>query len=239
MSKHLHRIASPKIYPILKKASHYVVKLNPGPHPKDKSLPLMLILRDLLKITKTAKESKRVLNLSKVKIDQKVRKEGKFPVGLMDVVTILDKNYRFIFDNKGKVKLIEISEKEANTKPCKIKYKKIVKGGKIQLNLHDGRTVLVDDNKYKPGDTIVIELPGQKIKEHLPFGKGMLVYISDGKHIGEMAKVVEFKPMPGSNPDKVMLSTTNNETTFETLKKYTFVIGKEKPEINLSGEESD
>jgi len=239
MSKHLHRIASPEIYPIFKKESHYVVKTNPGPHPKNKSIPLMLILRDMLKITKTAKESKRILNLRNVKIDQKVRTDGKFPVGLMDVITILDKNYRFIFDDKGKIKLVRISEKEANIKPCKIKYKKIVKGGKIQLNLHDGRTILVNDNKYKPGDTIIIELPSQKIKEHLPFGKDMLVYISDGKHIGEIAKIVEFKPIPGSNPDRVILSMINRDATFETLKKYTFLVGKEKPEIKLHGEERE
>ncbi len=237
MSKHLHRIAAPKKYPILKKVAHYVIKVSPGPHPKRDSLPLLLILRDLLRLTKNAKESKKLLNSRKVLVDKKVRKDPKFPVGLMDVISIpdLNQNFRVVFDNHGKVRLIEIDEKEAGLKLCKIMDKKLIKKGKIQLNLHDGRNILVDDQKYKSGDSILISLPKQEIKLHLPFEKGMLVYIVDGTHIGEMAKITEFRPMPGSNPDRVLLENVNGET-FETLKKYIFIIGKEKPEINLSGE---
>lgn len=236
----MHRLVSPKMYPILKKEAHYVIKVNPGPHPKDSSLPLAIILRDLLKITKSARESKKVLNAKKVMVDQKVRTDYKFPVGLMDVVSIpeLNVNFRFLFDNKGKVKLVEINESEAKLKPCKIKNKKAVKGGKIQLNLHDGRNVLTNETSYKTGDTIIISLPEQEIKKHLPLDKEIYVYITDGTHIGEVAKVIEFKPMPGSNPDRVTLQTSDGKT-FETLKKYVFVIGKEKPEIKLPGEESE
>jgi small subunit ribosomal protein S4e len=234
MSGHIHRIASPRIYPILRKESHYIVKVMPGPHPKERSLPLLLIVRDVLGITETARETKKVLNDNKVQVDKKFRKEMKFPVGLMDIISIPDinKNYRFLFNEKGDVKLIEIDEKESNIKPCKIVGKTLVKGGKIQLTLHDGRNIIVDDNKYKTGDTLIITLPNQEIKSHFPLDKGVVVYISDGTHRGEVAKVVDFKAMPGSNPDRVLLEKNNGEQ-FETLKKYVFVIGKDKPEIKI------
>ncbi len=240
MSRHIHRLASPKIYPVLKKEAHYIIRANPGPHPKDNSLPLAVILRDLMRLTKSAKEAKKILNANSVLVDQKIRKDYKFPVGLMDVISIpsINSNYRFLFDEKGKVKLVKISENEAKIKLCKIKNKKAAKKGKIQITLHDGRNILIDEKKFNTGDTIEISLPNQEIKKHLPLEKDVYVYITDGTHIGETAKIIEFKSMPGSNQDRVALQT-NDGKSFETLKKYIFVIGKDKPEIKLPGEESE
>lgn len=234
MSKHFHRISAPKNYPILKKTSHYVIKVGAGPHSKDASLPLLLILRDLLRIAHTSKESKKLLNKRKIMVDGKFRRKLNLPVGLMDVISLPEskQSYRFVFGKKGKVLLIKINEKEAGLKFCKIINKKIVKNGKIQLNLHDGRNILVDNPIYKPGDSLLISLPNQEIKKHLSFDKGMLVYITDGKHIGELAKISEVRAMVGSNPDRVLL-TADNGNSFETLKKYVFIIGKDKPEIML------
>ncbi len=231
MKKHEHRIASPKRYPILKKEFHYVVKLGPGPHSKKKGLPLLLMLRDLLKISKTRKETEKILNSRKVMVDNRVVKDVKFPVGFMDTLTVAGDNYRLMFDKHGDVNLIKINDKESSLKICKIKDKKMVAGGKIQLNLHDGRNILVESKDYLPGDSIVISLPEQEIKKHLPCKKEMLVYITDGKHIGEIAKILEFIEVPGLNPDKVILKLNDNE--FETLRKYIFVLGDSKPEVDI------
>ncbi len=231
MKKHEHRIASPKRYPILKKEAHYVIKLGPGPHSKKDGLPLLLLLRDLLKISRTRKETEKILNTRKILVDKRVVKDVKLPVGLMDSITISDDNYRFLYNTHGDVKLVKIDDKESSLKICKIKDKSTVKGGKLQLNLHDGRNLLVDSNEHKPGDSILISLPNQEINKHLPCKKGMLVYITDGKHIGEIAEIYEFIKSPGSNPDRVILKL--NENKFETLKKYLFVIGESKPELNL------
>ena len=234
MSKCFHRISAPKNYPILKKTAHYVIKVGAGPHSKYASLPLLLILRDILKLAHTSKESKKLLNEGKVMVDGKFRGSLNLPIGLMDVISFpkLKQSYRFVFGEKGKVILTNVSEKEAGLKFCKIINKRIIKDGKIQLNLHDGRNILVDNLDYKPGDTLLISLPNQEIKKHLPFDKGMLVYITDGKHIGELARISEVKAMMGSNPDRVLL-TASNGNSFETLKKYVFIIGKDKPEIML------
>src|SRR3989344_2156643 len=47
MSK-LKRLASPKFWPIERKKKRYVVKPKPGPHSLEKSLPLGIIIRDVL-----------------------------------------------------------------------------------------------------------------------------------------------------------------------------------------------
>jgi small subunit ribosomal protein S4e len=236
MSKHISRISAPKKYPILKKIAYYVVKVRPGPHGKDNSIPLLLVLRDLLKVIKNAKEAKILLNSNKIMVDQTVRKDMKFPVGLMDVVSIpaLNQNFRLVFDKDGKIVFTEIDEKESKLKLCKITNKRVIKNKKIQLNLHDGRNLIVNDAPYKAGDTLLLSLPNQEIKKHLVFEKETTVYIMDGRHIGELAKVSDFRPMTGSNPDRVILINEDGEK-FETLKKYIFVVGKEHPEVKLYG----
>ena len=231
MKKHEHRIASPKRYPILKKKFHYVVKIGPGPHPKSKGLPLLLVLRDLLKVSKTRRETEKVLNSRKVMVDKRIIKDVKFPLGFMDTLTVVDDNYRFIFDTHGNVKLVDIDNKESTLKLCKIEDKRLINGGRIQLNLHDGRNILVESNEYVPGDSLLLSVPEQEIKKHLPCKEGMLVYITDGKHVGEVATISEFIETPGLNPDKVILKL--NDNNFETLKKYIFVLGESKPEVNI------
>lgn len=236
MSKHMQRLASPKKYPILKKESVYVIKMAPGPHSKDNSLPLLLILRDMLKLVKTGAEARKLLNMRKIMVDKTVRTSPKFPVGLMDTLYIpeLKQAFRLLFGENGHIQLVEIDEKESGIKPCKILNKRIISKGKVQLNLHDGRNIIVADTKYKPGDTVMVSLPSQEIKKHSPLEKGATVYITDGKHIGEVAKISEFLSMKGSNPDRILLSSKDGN--FETLKKYVFVIGQDKSEIKLLGE---
>jgi len=237
MSKHMHRIAAPRNYPILRKTAHYVIKLSPGPHPKKASLPLLVVLRDVLKVGYTQKEIKHILNDKKVLVDGKVRKSMKFPVGFMDLLSLplLKENFRVLFNKDSSLHFMKINEAESKLKLCKVMDKTLLSKGKTQLNLHDGRNIIVDDKKYKSGDSVLITVPEQKITKHLPLEKDMLVYIIDGKHVGETAKLVDFRSMAGSTADRVMLNSHAGEK-FETLKKYVFVIGKEKPEIHIGGE---
>lgn len=234
MSGHIHRLAAPKRYPILRKIAHYLIKVNPGPHSKKDSVPLLIALRDILKIVQTSREAKKVLNARKIYVDGVVRRDPKFPIGLMDVISIPDENkqFRVVFDKHGRISLIEIKDDEAKLKLCKIVNKKKIKGGKTQLNLHDGRNIIVEKDEFKTGDSLLIEIPSQDIKKHLKFEKDVFVYITDGTHVGEFAKISDFKQMPGPTPDRVVLTNPSGES-FETLKKYVFVVGKEKPEVFL------
>ena len=78
----------------------------------------------------------------------------------MDVVSIpkIDKYYRILPDYKGRLILHEIEEKDATFKLAKINNKTTVKGGKTQLNLHDGRNVLTED-EYKTDDVVLLNIP--------------------------------------------------------------------------------
>ena len=233
MSLHMKRLASPRSWKIPKKSSTWVPKPTAGKHPIEHAIPLGVVLRDYLHIVDTMTEAKRVIGNREIKVDGRVATSHKTPVGLMDVVGIpkTDKNYRVVYDHHGRVVLSEIKTAEAAWKFCRIENKTTVSGGRTQLNLHDGRNVIVKESNYKTGDVLKVAIPEQEIKAHYAFGKGMTAFITGGSHVGEFAKVesVEVIRSPRDN----LVSLKAGESPFSTVKPYVFVVGKDKPEIAL------
>src|SRR5687768_819009 len=79
---------APTFWAIKRKESQFVVRVKPSPHPKHRSYPLGMVLRDVLKVAKTMHEAERILNAGKVKVDGVVRYDPNLAVGLMDVVEL-------------------------------------------------------------------------------------------------------------------------------------------------------
>lgn len=224
VKKHIASISAPKSWPIKRKAEVFLMRPMPG-RKFGLSLPLGLILRDLLHLTTTTKESKKVLKDGKILINKKKRDEVKFPVGFMDVIEIPSANltYRFVLNKRGKLVLQAIDAKEAALKPCKIIGKTSLKGGKKQVNLDDGTNILADNKDYKVGDTLVIESPELKVKEHLKLDKGAFVYITAGTKVGQLGIYEGLKSFVGGQPDNIIVKT--NDGTIETRKEYALVVG--------------
>jgi small subunit ribosomal protein S4e len=144
-------------------------------------------------------------------------------VGLMDVLTVGENNYRCILDTNGKLRYRLISSKEASSKTCRVMGKNTISGGKTQLHLHDGRNIIFDSNpEYKSGDSVVISLPEQEIISHHKFEEGALSYLTGGSHIGETATV---------RSHEIKRSSKDNEVSFDdfgTIADYVFIIGDKK-----------
>jgi len=231
--KHLKRIAAPKAWPILRKTNKFIAKAKPGPHNEKSSIPLTTLLKEMLKIVETSNEVRKVLNNKDILVNQKPAKEIKLAVGFMDVVSIpkTKKNYRMLLNAYGKLQLYEIPETNAGFVLSKIENKTILKAGKIQLNLEDGRNILVSKDTYKTGDTLKIQVPSQKILDHFKMEKGNTAYVIAGKHAGEIGKIKELKKGTGKIPASIILESEKG--AFETVRKYVFVIGREKAEIKI------
>ena len=105
-----------------------------------------------------------------------------------------------------------------------IKNKKSV-GKKIQLNLSDGRNILVDKDAYKTKDSLIVELPEQKIADHLPFTKGAMILLTGGRHMGTVGNVESIE-------GNTLVFKTGSEV-YETTKDHAFVVGKEKPAVSI------
>jgi small subunit ribosomal protein S4e len=235
--KHLKRFKAPKMWPIHKKEETWTTKSSAGPHALDKSLPLVMILRDILGLAANSREAKIILNNGDVLVDGTPRKDHRFPVGFMDVVSIpkINKHYRLIPDHKGRLVLNEIDEKDATFKLVSIENKTTIKGGKTQLNLHDGRNVILEEDDYKTSDVLLLNIPEQKISDSIKFEVGSLALITAGKHTGELGKIDEINITQSSKSNTVLIET--EEGSFLTLAKYVFVVGTDKPVISLLGDD--
>jgi len=215
-----------------KKRKKWVVRPRAGPHKKIESIPLLTIIRDMIKLTDTGKDAKSIIKSKEIFVDGKARRDHKYPVGLFDVLEIpkVGKQYRMVPSKSG-FNLIEISKNEAKLKLCRITGKNILKGKKIQLNLHDGKNIIVDKDNYKTGDSLLIELPSQKIVDHVKIDKGVLSIITAGQNKGIVASIKEIITTRSREPNKVICAKESKQ--FEAIKDYVFVVGKDKPLIKI------
>jgi small subunit ribosomal protein S4e len=230
-SKHMKRYAAPRSWAIPRKEYVWAVKSVPGPHEKDKSIPLMIALRDILHIGQTSAEVRKILGRREVLVDGKVRINYKHPVGLMDVLSIpkIDQHYRIMLDQRGKIALRKIEATQASWKLARIMNKTMIKAGKLQLNLHDGRNILVNKDNYKVGDVLKISLPDQKILSKFTFGEGYLAMLTGGAHIGTICKIKKIEKTRNPMPNIVEF-----HEGFNTIVDYVFMVGTDKSEIETA-----
>ncbi len=230
MKKHLKRLAAPRSWSIARKTQKWAIKPSPGPHPQEWAIPLGSVLRDMLGHCDTGREAKRIIGSRNVMVDGKMVTNHKHPVGIMDVISIpaVKEHHRFLLDSRGHYTNVKLTDKEATWKMVRIENKTTVRGGQIQLNLHDGRNILLEKNAYKSGDTLKISLPDQKILGHYPLEKGNAAILIAGKHAGELVHVENYTPT--RNPRENIVTF---EEGFATVKDNVFIVGKKKPEIKL------
>ncbi|MBR9675775.1 30S ribosomal protein S4e [Candidatus Woesearchaeota archaeon] len=228
VKSHLKRIATPKTWKIKRKKNVFVTRPKPGAHKISMGVSLNTFFKEVLRYCKTTKEVRQILHNKEVLVDGKRRKNPRFLVGLMDVVSIpsIKENYRLVLSDKGVLTHLKIEGKEANLKPSKIMNKTLIKEGKVQLNLSDGRNILLKKDSYKTGDTLLFELPSQKIVKHLKLGVGSYVVLGRGKHAGMGGVVSEIK-------DNDISFKNKDGEVLKTKKAYAFVVGEKKAEIKI------
>ena len=241
MSKHLKRLLAPRFWGLRRKETKFAVKPRPGPHPARYSIPLQVVVRDILKIAENGREAKKIIKQRAVLVDGKARTDFKYPAGLMDVIEIptLGAAYRVVPTKKG-LGLLEIDKDEAKKKLCRIEKKAGLRGGEVQISTHDGRSLRFgkgdakkykECNEYKLGDSLLIELPSQKIIEHLRMDRGSLAVITQGRKVGKSVKIVEI--MPARARGASMAVCQLDKEKIEVSKAHMFVVGRAKPSIKL------
>ena len=225
---HLKRIPSPKSWEIMKKENKFIIRPFAGSASFEKGLAIGTILRDYLKYAKSAKEAKYILNNKEILVNKIRRKNIHDPAGLMDIIDIpsMNKAFRMLLTKKGKLELLELKEDEKNLGIFKILNKTLLKKGNIQLNLSGSKNILVKDQKYRPGDTITLDLSTKKIKDHFKLEESSFVYLTGGKHVAESGTIEKIDGV------QLIFKTKGNQS-LETSKNHAFVIGKEKSAITL------
>lgn len=184
---HSNRNNMGRFWPVPRKGTKYVAV---SIHNKNNSIPLSVVMRDILKLVKSVKELKKTLNEKNVKINGKDIKNIKYPVSLFDVVSIQDKNYRTNFNGK-KMFFEEIKKDNANSKVLKIIGKKNLGKSIMQFNLMDGVNI-ISDEKANVGDSVVFDFNNKKIKKIIKMEKGNSAFVISGKNSGMKGKILEI-----------------------------------------------
>jgi small subunit ribosomal protein S4e len=216
MTRRLKRRAAPRAWTIPRKGTKWVQRVAPGPHAQDQSVPLVLVLRELRRLARSAREAQILLRQGSVRVDGRVVHDPARGVGLMDTVSFaapLDEHFRVLKDRRGK----------------RVRRKTTISGGGLQVTLHDGRNLLCPAKAtWKVGDSLKLELPAQKVTGHLPLQPGQLAYVAGGSHVGQLARIERIEVRNSPQPNRVHFSEG-----FSTTKEYVFVVGADAPQITL------
>lgn len=218
----------PTAWPTFRKTQTFATRPNPGSMKRKYVVPVSVFLRDVLKVVYTTKEAKYAVYKKYILINGEVVQDIRAPIGLFDVVEItkLNKKYSFIFDTKGRIKIIEIKDSNIYTK---VTNKTLIRGGKVQINTLSGFNILVDVKEAKKIDTnstIVVDTKTRKISSVLPLAQKSQVYIMDGKYKGLFGIVKDFTHYNGVAPDLVQLEIDGVDHL--TAKKYCFVVDSKR-----------
>ncbi|MBI2971962.1 MAG: 30S ribosomal protein S4e [Candidatus Aenigmarchaeota archaeon] len=226
---HLKRTEAPVFWPMERKTARFAVAPLPGAHAKRSCIPLGIVLRDVLDYAETLREAKHILRQGQVRVDSTVRRDHRLPVGLMDILTVGDETYRMLPDRKG-LRLQKTSGEDAKLKLLKILDKTYTRNG-VQLNLHDGRNILVPRDEYKTKDTVVFDLEAKSIKSVLKLKKGAAIMVTNGNKRGMIGKVVERVVTRTPQPNTVIVEADSE--TIPIPEHYIFVIGDGKPAVTI------
>ena len=238
--RHMKRQVSPVSWPIPRKGYVWAVRPSPGPHGTAESLPLGVVLRDMLGYADNLREAEVILNAGRVKVDGKTRQDEGFPVGIMDVIELVDaKQYFRLLPSRKRPILHAISRDESTFKLCRIESKTTVAGGHVQYNLHDGRNLLVrisdplrpQGNTYNRCDTLRITVPELTVLDHLRFSEGLMALVTGGGSSGRYGKIESIQKR-GNFPDTVSLISPE-KTEIRTIVDYVFPIGVDSALISL------
>jgi len=234
--KHLKRIRTPKSWMLDKLTGVYAPRPRTGPHKLRECLPLQLVLRNRLKYALTGTECDIILGDkdNQVKIDNKVRRDKKFPVGLMDTISIPKTGdyYRMLYDVKGRFALTKINQKEADFKLCKVKRRTMGPNKIPYVITHDARMIRFPNPDISNFDTLKVNTQTGAVEQILKLDTGKNVLVTGGANRGRVGQIVNRTRLQGAFDMIAVKDKSGN--SFNTRIDNCFVIGdKDKSLITL------
>jgi len=236
-SRHMKRSAAPTFWKISRKKGQFIMKPSSGPHPINESYSLATLLRDILKVVKTMRDARSVINSDKIIVDGVVRRDGDFPVGLMDIINIpsMDKTFRLLPVKGSMLFPVVVDAESAKMKLCKVKSKGKTRGNIFFYGLHDGRTIVSkEDVGVNVDDSLLISVPDGKIVSKIKMDKGSLVIFLRGKATGKLGVV--NKILSGSLTSQKSVEVDVDGSKVNVPMRLLLAVGVEKPVISLGGE---
>lgn len=164
------------------------------------SVPMVIAIRDMLKLAKTAKDVEEMIKEKLLKINDRIVYDLRESIKLFDILQA-GKNYQLTLTENGRFKF---QETKHNLILSKIISKKLTKNNVLQFNLLNGYNVITKE-KLNVGDSVYLDFSG-KISKHIPLAKGNNVFIISGKYSGLNGKIQSIEA------SKVKINIGDKET---------------------------
>ena len=166
-----------------------------------------------------------------VLVDGKARSDPKYPVGIMDVLSIkaTGEHFRLHYDIKGRFQLHRITDEEAKFKLCSVKKRLVGDNGVPYIVTRDGRTIRYPHPDIKADDTIKLDIATGEVSGHLKFEDGNLALVTGGKNQGRVG-VITHKELHEGGIDIVHIRDAKGHT-FATRIVNLYIIGKGKESL--------
>jgi len=227
---------SPMTKMLSKLGGKYTARPSTGPHKLRECLPLTVLLKNRLKYALTGKDVFAIVKDKEgmVKVDNKIRRDPRYPLGVMDVVSLekTGEHFRILYDVKGRYQAHKIDAKEATFKLCKVQKKQMGANKIPYIVTHDGRTVRFPHPDIKKNDSIKFNLESGEVDGLIKFENGASVLVTGGNNIGRVGILQHVEKHPGSF-DIAHVKDSNGHA-FATRIGNIFVIGEgKKPIISL------
>ena len=218
-SRHMKVSQIPASWPRGGKSVRFLAKPRPGPHSREYSVPLVKLVRDVFGLAGSAREARVAIQAGKVKINGRVRKDEKFPVGAFDLISVEDHGDFCLLPKKG-VGLFPIPYQ--GPRFLRVEGKKLY-SGKYQFSFHDGSTFLMAKEdplaSARVGSSMVFELKGEKWVPtvEVPVKEGAQVVIVGGKNEGVLGVI-------SSMAEDLVNVNTPDGRAFQTSKDHVYAI---------------
>jgi len=229
----MKRMWAPSHWCLDKLKGVYATRPSTGPHKLRECIPINVLLQYRLKYALSNQECIKICKdkSGNVKVDNKVRRDHRFPLGFMDVVSLpkTGENFRILYDIKGRFQPVRIDAKEAGFKLCKIKRKVTGKNKVPYIVTHDGRTIRYPHPDCKKNDSVKLNLETGEIDGIVKFENGAQVIVAGGNNIGRVGSLMHVEHHPGSYEIVHIKDAAGN--SFATRLSNIFVIGSGKKSL--------
>jgi len=198
----MKRVAAPKQWYLGKLKGVYAVRPSPGPHKIRECIPLTVLLQQRLKYAVNTGEAKKIVKNREglIKVDGKIRRNPRYPLGTMDVVSIdkTNQHFRILIDTKGRFVPHKIDQKESAFKLAKVVKKYIGKQKVPYIVTHDGRTIRFPHPDIQLNDSVKINLAKGEVESVVKFQNGCMVMLTGGNNIGRIGILENVDKHQGS-----------------------------------------
>jgi len=205
--KSMKRVAAPKAWYLGKLRGVYATKPSAGPHKTRECIPLNVLLQQRLKYALNRDEARKIVKagskakgVGNIQVDGKVRRDPRFPLGSMDVVSInkTNEHFRMLLDVRGRFQPHRIDAKEAAFKLCRVVTKQIGTNKVPHITTHDGRTIRFPHPDICKNDVIKINLGTGAIEQVIKFANNATVILTGGNNIGRIGTLSSVERHPGT-----------------------------------------